>query len=126
MLLDGKQIKNGSITNAKLATPSGILQATNKEMTAAVTVADFDNACATGIVSTPASGSYVQVSVNGQLQDVGDGVRTNSCYFSSVASAGAVAKAISAIVATDKLYWVGTVAGFQLAATDKVSFFYES
>jgi len=126
MLLDGKQVKNGSITNAKLATPSGNAVNTNKEMTAAVTVADFDNACATAIASTPASGSYVQVSVNGQLQDVGDGVRTNSCYFSSVASAGAVARAISAIVATDKLYWVQSVAGFNLAATDKISFFYDA
>lgn len=123
-LLDGKQIKAGSIPNSKLATPSGNSQSTNKWMTAEATVADFDEACATGMATTPASGSWVQVQVNGQTQDLGDGVKTKDCYMSG--NSGVTARAISAIVATDKLYWVGSVAGFQLSVTDKISFLYDS
>lgn len=123
-LLDGKQIKAGSIPNSKLATPSGNAVTSNKWMTASVTAADFAEACATAIASTPASGSFVQVMVNGQTQDLGDGVKTKDCYFSG--DSGTTARAIAAIVATDKLYWVGSVAGFQLAVTDKISFLYSA
>lgn len=103
----------------------------NKGMAASTTAADFDLACATGIAATPAAsnntnGAYVAVRVNGIGYTVGDGVRTKDCYFSSVASAGAAARAFGAIVATDKLYWVGSVAGFQLdAATDIIDFLYD-
>jgi len=121
-LLDGKQIKNGSITNAKLATPAGSPSTANKFMAASLTSADFQAACATGITSTPSSGSFVIVQINGATQDLGDGVKTKDCYFS--ADSGTTAKAIASIVATDKLYWVGSVAGFQLATTDFVSFLY--
>ena len=122
MLLDGKQIKAGSIPNAKLATPAGAPTSNNKGMTAVSTSADFQTACATAITATPASGSYVEIKVNGQQQELGDGVRTKDCYFSS--DGGASARSIAAIQAGDLLVWVGSVAGFQLAITDKVSFFY--
>ena len=116
-LVQGKQIGLSS------ANPTPSKQ--NKDMAASTTAADFDVACATAIAATPApssnaNGVYVQVRVNGIGYQVGDGVRTKDCYFSSVASAGAAARAFGAIIATDKLYWVGSVAGFQLsAATDK-------
>jgi hypothetical protein len=124
MLLDGKQIKNGSITNAKLATPAGSPSTNNKGMTASVTSADFQIACATALTATAASGSYIEVLVNGAQQELGDGVKTKDSYFSG--DSGTTARAISAIVATDVLYWVGSVAGFQLAATDKISFIYNT
>jgi hypothetical protein len=123
-LLDGKQIRDGSITNAKLATPAGNAVSSNKGMTASVTSADFNEACATALVSAPASHSYITVKVNGVAQELGDGIKTKDCYFS--ADSGATARAFSAIAAGDKLYWVGTVAGFQLAVTDKISFYYEA
>jgi hypothetical protein len=97
-------------------------------MAAETTTADHDEACATGISSTPAgtinaNGAYVGVQVNGVSYVVGDGVRTKDCYFSG--DAGATARAFGAIVSGDKLYWNGSVAGFQLAAaTDKISFFF--
>lgn len=123
-LLDGKQIKNGSITNANLATPAGSPTSANKNMAASATTADFQQACATAITSTPSSGSYVEVEVNGVTQNLGDGVKTSDCYFSG--DSGATARAISAIVAGDHLFWVQSVAGFNLAATDEVSFMYNS
>lgn len=94
----------------------------NKDMTAAVTAADYDDACATTVATTPSGDGYVQVFVNGVKYPVGDGVRTKACYFS--ADGGTTARAISAIAAGDTLYWVGSVAGFELAATDRIDFDY--
>ncbi len=94
----------------------------NKDMTAAVTTADFDDACVTTVATTPSGDGYVQVFVNGVKYPVGDGVRTKACYFS--ADGGTTARAISAIAAGDTLYWVGSVAGFELAATDRIDFDY--
>ncbi len=94
----------------------------NKDMTAEVTVNDFDEACATGIAATPVRDGYVQVFINGVKATVGSGVKTKDCYFS--ADAGTTAKAIAAIASGDKLYWVGSVAGYQLAVTDKIDFDY--
>lgn len=91
-------------------------------MTASVTSADFQIACATTLASTAASHAYIEVKVNGAQQEVGDGVKTKDCYFS--VDSGTTARAFSAITAGDTLYWVGSVAGFQLSVTDKVSFFY--
>lgn len=122
--LDGKQIKAGTITSTQIA--AGVLGGhptnLNKNMTASVTAADGVVACATPITATPASASYVQVAVNGLIQHLGDGDKLHDCYFS--ADAGVTAKALTAIVATDLLYWVGSIAGFQLAVTDKIDFFY--
>jgi hypothetical protein len=126
MLLDGKQIKPASITSDRLA--AGVLggkpTTANKSMAASVTTADGQSACATAIASTPAGGSYVEVLVNGMAQHLGDGVKTGDCYFST--DSGATAKAISAIAANDVLYWNGSIAGYQLSATDKVDFNYNA
>lgn len=99
----------------------------NKDMAAETTTTDFDEACATAIAATPratnnANGAYVAVTVQGIQYSVGDGVRTKVCYFSG--DGGATARAKGAIVAGDKLYWVGSVAGFQLANTYKINFNY--
>jgi hypothetical protein len=124
MLLDGKQIKPASIASDRLAPGviGGKPTSANKAMTASVTTVDGQSACATPITSTPAGGSYVRVAVNGLHQNLGDAVKTTDCYFS--ADTGTTARAISAIVATDVLYWNGSIAGFQLAATDKIDFDY--
>jgi len=94
----------------------------NKAMTASVTAADFAEACATTIAATPASDGYVQVFVNGLHTEVGNGVKTKDCYFSG--DGGTTARSISAITAGDKLYWVGTVVGYELDATDRIDFDY--
>lgn len=94
----------------------------NKFMTASVTVSDGDAACATGISSTPNGNSFVDVEINGDSPEIGNGIKTKDCYFS--ADNGATAKSFNAIVAGDKLHWNGSIAGYQLATTDKVSFFY--
>lgn len=121
MLLNGKQIRDGSIPNSKLATPpAAALTALNKNMTASVTTADGQAATATAIALKP--GGHVLVLVNGAEQILGDGVKTTDCYFS--ADGGTTARTIAAIQAGDSLRWNGSIAGFQLDATDKVSFVY--
>ena len=93
----------------------------NKDMACAATASDYDKACNTAIASTPTGDGMVQVCINGLLVSVGDGIRTKDCYFSADGSA---ARAIADIVAGDFLYWVGSVAGWQLLTTDVVSFIY--
>lgn len=95
----------------------------NKNMQASATSSDEDVACSTGITATPANNSYVMVFVNGIKVTLGNGVKTNcDCYFS--ADGGTTAKAISAIIATDLLYWIGSYAGYELATTDRIDFEY--
>jgi hypothetical protein len=122
-LIDGKQLRDGSVTDAKLATPAGRPTKDNKFQAASTTVADFDLATATAIAHTPKG--TVEIDVNGAGQNLGDGVKTADCYFSG--DGGTTARTIANIVSGDLLYWVGSVAGFQLAAaTDRVSFIYNA
>jgi hypothetical protein len=95
----------------------------NKDMTASVTTADNQLACSTAMVNANYGGGYITVTVNGQAQKVGDGTKVGvDCYFSG--DSGATARAFSAVVAGDLLYWNGSVAGWQLSATDTIDFSY--
>jgi phage-related tail fiber protein len=99
------------------------LTTSNKEMAASLTTADFQVACATTLVAAPARGGHIGVLVNGRQTVVGNGVKTKSCYFS--ADSGTTAKTFANLAAGDTLYWVGSVAGYQLATTDLIDFNYE-
>ena len=121
-LIQAKQLA----TSARANFPSR----SNKNMAASTTAADHDLACATAIASnnvvdSAGNGGYVGVRVNGVAYEVGDGDRTHDCYFSG--DGGVTARAFSAIVAGDLLYWNGSIVGFQLAAaTDKIDFVYNA
>jgi hypothetical protein len=93
------------------------LRSDMRHLAASVTTADYDQAMTTTVSAANTHGGEVAVFVNGQKQFVGDGTRAADCYFGASA---ATARAFSAIVATDKLYWVQSVAGFNLAATDVI------
>lgn len=103
-------------------TPAAFDVSSNKQMTASVTSADFQAATAVTLVSTPSNDAYVRVLVNGIGVNLGDGVRTKDCYFSS--DGGTTAKTIANIAAGDTLYWVQSVALYNLAATDVIDFDY--
>jgi hypothetical protein len=113
-----------SLTWALVVPASGSATPTrsNKFMAAVATVADGDVACNTALASSPTNGGFIRVFVNADNPEVGDGVKTKACYFSG--DAGVTARAWSAIVTGDKLYWNGSIAGYQLATTDLVSFDY--
>ena len=102
---------------------SAVGTVSDKDQTATATTSDFDTT-GTSITLTPNNDGFVEVLVNGQQQVLGDGVKTKDCYFSS--DGGTTARSISAITAADTLYWVGSVAGFQLTATDRIDFNYQA
>lgn len=94
----------------------------NKSMAASLTTADNQIGCATALGAIPANDSYLAVYINGERTPVGDGVKTKHCYFSS--DSGATAKTIANFATGDIMYWVGSIAGYQLATTDIIDFDY--
>lgn len=98
---------------------------TNRIIPALTTVADFDPAvplAGGSIVGTPFG--YVGATVNGLAVRIGDAVRTQEAYFSG--DGGLTARAYGAVQPADRLYWVGSVAGYQLAPTDFVAYQFDS
>ena len=93
-------------------------------MPASVTTSDGDQALVDTISLTPSSDSYVKVSVNGALISVGNGVKTEDCYFSG--DSGTTARDLTDIEAGDTLHWNGSIIGYQLSADDKISFYYHT
>lgn len=118
-------VAGATVTDALNALATAVLavgrpSTSNKNMVASVTVADFDLACATAIATTPQG--YVGVAINGILYTVG--AKTDPIYFSG--DGGVTARAQGSIVAGDLPYFVGSVAGYQLAASDRIDYFYNA
>ncbi len=98
------------------------LEVADAEIAASVTAIDED---ATGVIisTTPINNGMVFAVLNGNILTVGNGVKTKECYFADPATPG-VARAISAIVAGDSLRWMGSIATYQLSASDIFSLIY--
>lgn len=86
------------------------------------TASDGDQVTSSTVTATPAGDQYVKVEVNGVGASVGDGVKTSDSYFSG--DGGTTARAIAAIVATDTLHWVGSVANYEIDTGDRIDLFY--
>lgn len=84
-----------------------------------VTSVDGDSTGIT-ITHTPFLDGNVTVKVNGMEVDLGD--KTFDCYFSN--DAGVSARPVADIEAGDTLYWNGSIAGYELDATDDVDIRY--
>lgn len=96
----------------------------NFGMAARATVGDQALACNVPLQQTPAD-LYAYVMLNGAEQTLGADRVTSVCFFS--ADGGATASTIGpggTIAAGDQLYWNGSVAGFDLATTDVLTFGY--
>lgn len=113
---------NTSINVSASGVKSSVPTIQNKDQAPAVTAGDNQTTGLT-IAGTPGAGSYIRVSVNGLAVKLGDGVKTKDAYFS--ADGGVTARAFSAIVAGDTLYWNGVIAGFNLAVSDSVDMEYD-
>lgn len=81
-----------------------------------VTIYDGDPASSQPVKEKPIGG--IDVLVNSSNISVGDGHKNGSSYFSS--DNGQNAKFINHIDAGDKLYWNGSIAGFQLDTSDNL------
>ena len=94
----------------------------NIGMAARVTAGDGSLATLVPLQQTPAT-RYVVVFVNGVEIELGGLLA--ACYFSG--NGGVTARTLGPagnVVAGDLLYWNGTVAGWELAATDVITFDY--
>jgi len=101
----------------------------NKGMTSSVTTGDGTQAVNIPVSKTPSGGSYIEVLLNGvqiPVEDTGNALAfvTSVCYFSS--DGGLTSKLMKDVKAGDYLYWMTTVATFDLDATDKITFNYVS
>ena len=96
---------------------------TDYNQTASVTSNDGDTTGAT-ITYTPFSDSAVIVKINGLQTNLGDGAKDQACYFS--ADGGVTAKSSIDIAAGDTLYWMGSLAGYELDATDEIDLVYQA
>jgi len=111
-----------TMAGTTLSADAGTLINDDHELTpAASSGADnFDTTLA--ITNTPVG--MVRVSVNGVHYTLGDGVKTKDFWFTG--DSGTTARAISAIVATDELYFNAATVGFDLDANDVIDILYET
>lgn len=102
---------------------TGVETSSDLNQTPLTTTTDED---ATGvfITYTPFSDSNVQILVNGLNVNVGDGAKNQACYFS--ADGGTTPRAIADIAAGDQLYWMGSIANYELDPTDDVDVIYDA
>ena len=83
------------------------------------------NGARTGITltSAPHKNGNVTINVNGLQSSLGDAVKTKDCYFSR--DSGTTALALNSLAIGDEIIWNGTIAGYDLDATDKIDIIYE-
>ena len=74
------------------------------------------------ISNTPSSDGLVAVFINGNLVAVGDGVKTETTYFSP--DGGTTARLVGDIILGDELIWNGVVATYDLDTSDIISLVY--
>ena len=118
LMLEG--VKDGGDA---VVTSTGVNVKDDTNQSPLTTSADGDSTGCT-ITYTPFSDSAVSVEVNGIEANVGDGAKDEACYFS--ADGGTTAKAIADIAAGDTLYWMGSIAGFELDPTDDIDINYQA
>jgi len=131
---DGKVIAWNSINNEYELVPNGggsnpIQTPDDKFLNSIATINDGDVASNGTITNTPVDGCYVEARINGIEYEVGNGVTTKVCYFADPATP-TVPRGFSSshpngqVQAGDKLYWNGSIIGFQLLNGWRVSFHY--
>ena len=105
------------------ATETGVATKVDRNKNPLATTADGDSTGVT-ITYTPYSDSAVTVKVNGLQCNIGDGAKDEAVYFS--ADGGTTAKTIANIAAGDTLYWMGSLAGYELETDDDIDIDYQA
>jgi hypothetical protein len=104
-------------------TEVGVSFSGDKNQTSILTTGN-DSATGITITYTPFADSDVSVRVNGIEVNVGDGTKTEDCYFSG--DGGTTARLMVNIEAGDELYWNGDNAEFELDGADDVDISYQA
>jgi hypothetical protein len=76
------------------------------------------------ITYTPFGDGAVIVKINGLQINLGNGAKDQAAYFS--ADGGTTAKSVAAIAAGDTLYWMGSIASYELETDDDIDFVYDA
>jgi hypothetical protein len=103
--------------------PKSIPYFNNKSQVTSATTVSNDFNTGVRLSATPITNSYVGVTVNGLNVEVGDGVVTSDCYFSSNGTLSGV-RYFSGVTSGDYFMWNTTISGYELDNTDKISFYY--
>jgi hypothetical protein len=122
VVVDGITIQINNSGELTVVSSGGLSQPTYEEFTAVSTSGNDSIVTGVTLGSTPNIYSRIEVFVNGQKQRLGDGVTTKDCYFGTSGSA----LSLTSLSSGDQLYWNGTIAEFELSASDKVEIVYES
>jgi hypothetical protein len=111
-----------SLAKSGAGIKGAVLAVADKVTVSAVTSGDEDTTGVT-ISATPAGDGWVGVIVNtAGPYELGDAVKTKTCYFSD--DGGTTAKSIGAVASGDTLFWNGTITGFDLDTSDEISLIY--
>ncbi len=114
----GNNAVTGSIGSQTINFGSTTLKKTSQinSLPCRTTTIDGELASTQSVKEKPVGG--IIVTVNGMVIPVSDGDKTPACYFSS--DNGLTAKFINQTEAGDKLYWNGSIVGWQLSDTDNL------
>lgn len=94
----------------------------NLNMPASVTTTDGSLVTTIAIIDRPVSSSHVRVFVNGVEVNTGGKTYPHDCYFS--ADGGITERILGDERQGDRLYWNGSVAGYNLDTIDLIDFIY--
>ena len=89
---------------------------------ASVTTADEDTT-GMSITYTPFGDGAITATINGFQAAIGDGAKDQEFFFS--ADGGTTARAIADVAAGDTLYFMGSIAGYELEADDELTLSYQ-
>lgn len=117
-----KDIVNPECHPEPVITDMTVFSKINLEMNALVTNTDGSLACNTAILDNPKPSSIVRVFINGVEVNVGGKTYPYDCYFSP--NSGVTVRTPGDEKIGDKLYWNGSVAGYQLDTNDLIDFIY--
>ncbi|MBD44711.1 MAG: hypothetical protein CMC65_05705 [Flavobacteriaceae bacterium] len=102
---------------------TGISTRVDYNKTPSATSSDEDTTGLT-ITYTPFSDGAVIVKVNGLQINLGNGAKDEAAYFS--ADGGTTAKSVADIAAGDTLYWMGSIATYELETDDEIDIVYDA
>jgi hypothetical protein len=76
----------------------------------------------TAITLSAAPKGLIILAVNGKIESIGNGIKTQNAYFSS--DEGTTAKTFATLASGDTLYWNGVVSGYELDTNDTIDIYY--